>query len=122
MPKPSGFAEDQKPFDAASTVPTPVGPVRLKIGEAGRIVIPADMREAMMVGPGDMVTARVVDGELRIISPRAAIRKAQKLVREYIAPGQNLVDELIADRREDARREAEDADAWRKAHDMPPLA
>lgn len=119
MPKPSGFAEDQKPFDAS---PGALTPVRLKIGEAGRIVIPADMRQAMMVGPGDMVTARVVDGELRIISSRAAIRKAQKLVREHIAPGQNLVDELIAERREEARHDAEEADAWRRTRGLPPLA
>ena len=120
MPK-VGFAEEQQPFDHESPGLDSVSHVRLKIDGAGRIVIPAEMRAAMMVRPGDTVTAEVVDGEFRIVSPRVAIRQAQELARKLIPPGVNLVDELIADRRAEARREAEAADAWRKSHGLPPL-
>jgi hypothetical protein len=81
------------------------------------------MRAAMMVKPGDMVAARVVDGEFRIVSPEAALRRFQEVGRKWREknPGIDLVEELIADRREEARREAEEADEWRKAHGLPPL-
>ena len=59
-----GFSESrQSEYDAAETGLVSVERVRLKIDKAGRIVIPAEMRAAMLVKPGDTVTARVVDGE-----------------------------------------------------------
>ncbi len=32
-----------------------------------------------------------------------------------------MVEELIKDRREEARKEAEEADEWRRARGLPPL-
>jgi AbrB family looped-hinge helix DNA binding protein len=121
MPGPKGFAEEPQTFENAPTGLASVGYARLKIGEAGRIVIPAEMRAAMMVKPGDTVTAEVVEGEFRIVSPAVAIRRAQNLARKILPADVSWVDELIADRREEARREAEEADEWRKAHGLPPL-
>lgn len=116
-----GFSEEsQHPFEESSELQS-VARARLKIDGAGRIVIPAEMRAAMLVKPGDTVTARVENGEFRITSPDVAVRRAQDLARKLIPDGVSLVDELIADRREEARREAEEADAWRKAHGLPPL-
>ena len=80
---------------------------RLQVGAGGRIVIPADMRAAMGVSEGDMMLARVVDGEFRLLSQEAAIRKVQALVRQHVPEGVSLVDELIADRRAEARQETE---------------
>lgn len=119
MPGKSGFAEESRTFEADQLQSVPYA--RLKIDSAGRIVIPAEMRAAMMVKPGDMVTAEVVEGEFRIVSPDVAVKRAQKLARKLLPPGVSLVDELIAERRAEARREAEEADAWRKAHGLPPL-
>jgi AbrB family looped-hinge helix DNA binding protein len=121
MPARKGFAEESQPFEHNDSGLQSVDYTRLKIDSAGRIVIPAEMRAAMMVKPGDTVTARVVDGEFRIVSPEASLRRVQAIARKIIPPGVSLVDELIADRREEARREAEEADEWRKAHGMPPL-
>lgn len=116
-----GFSETPQPeFDAGDGLRS-VRYTRLKIDNAGRIVIPAEMRAAMMVKPGDMVTAQVTNGEFRIVSPHVALLRAQAIVRKVVPPDVSLVDELIADRREEARREAEEADAWRKAHGLPPL-
>ena len=38
----------------------------------------------MQVKDGDRLMARVVDGELRLITPEMGVRKAQKMVRETI--------------------------------------
>ena len=119
-----GFSESrQSEYDAAETGLVSVERVRLKIDKAGRIVIPAEMRAAMLVQPGDTVTARVVDGEFRIVSPRAARRRFREATREWREqnPDVDPVAELIADRRAEARQEAEEADAWRAAHGLPPL-
>ena len=123
MANSKGFAEEPQSFEAPPSNLASVAHTRLKIGEAGRIVIPAEMRAAMMVKPGDTVTARVVDGEFRIVSPEIALKRFQAVGREFKArnPGVDLVEELIADRREEARREAEEADQWRKEHGLPPL-
>lgn len=78
---------------------------QIQIGAGGRIVIPSEMRAAMGVSEGDLLHARVVDGELRLLSQHAAIRRAQELVRQYIPEGISLVDELIEERRSEAQRE-----------------
>jgi bifunctional DNA-binding transcriptional regulator/antitoxin component of YhaV-PrlF toxin-antitoxin module len=80
---------------------------RVQIGAGGRVVIPSEMRAIMGVSEGDMLLAQMVDGELRLLSQDAAIRKAQAIVRQYVPEGVSLVDELIADRREEARQEVE---------------
>lgn len=117
---PGGFAKEPQMALDGPVAPS-VSFVRLKIGEGGRIVIPAEMRTAMLVKPGDTVTARVVDGEFRIISPGVALRRVQAFARTTIKPGRSVVDELIAERREEARRETEAANAWRKERGLPPL-
>ncbi len=94
----------QSPDDAApSTVR-----VQLRIGDGGRVVIPADMRAAMGVKPGDTLIARVIDGELSLMSQSAAVRRAQRLVRRFVPEGVSLVDELLAERRAEAIRETRD--------------
>jgi hypothetical protein len=45
------------------------------------------------------------ESDLRVLTPQEAIRRAQVLVRKYVPEGRLLSDELIADRREEARRE-----------------
>ena len=97
--------------------------MRLKVDKAGRVVIPAEMRAAMLVEPGNTVTAKVVDGEFRIVSPAVAMRRFREATREWRErnPDVDPVAELISDRREEARREAEEADAWRNARGLPPL-
>ena len=78
---------------------------RLKIGPGGRVVIPAEFRRAMEVEEGDVVTAILEDGELRLIGINVAVRKAQAWVRKYVPEGVSLVDELIEERRREAEEE-----------------
>jgi bifunctional DNA-binding transcriptional regulator/antitoxin component of YhaV-PrlF toxin-antitoxin module len=121
--KPEGFAETQRPYEKERDDPKTVGHTRLKIDQAGRLVIPAHMRAAMLVKPGDTVTAEVIDGEFRIVSPGVALRRVQAFAREFRASNRDtsVVDELIAERRAEARRELEEANEWRAAHGLPPL-
>jgi AbrB family looped-hinge helix DNA binding protein len=93
----------------ASTVTKSTG-AKAKINQNGRIVIPAAIREELGVAPGDTLLMDVVDGVLRIESYPARIRRIQREIAQFIPPGVSLADELIAERREEARREQEELD------------
>ncbi|MFZ1680848.1 MAG: AbrB/MazE/SpoVT family DNA-binding domain-containing protein [Rhizobiaceae bacterium] len=109
-PPKAGFAETPQP-EYKSTRDELLRPVpkreKVKLGEAGRFVIPAAMREAMGVKPGDTLVMHVEDGELRVIGRDAAIRRAQAMFRAVVPPDVSIVDEFLADRREDQRRSDE---------------
>jgi AbrB family looped-hinge helix DNA binding protein len=77
----------------------------VKVGEKGRIVIPAEIRDAMGISVGDRVEMRLEDYELRVSTRRARIRRAQEWARKAIPPGVSLADELSAERREAAKHE-----------------
>ena len=79
-----------------------------KLDAGGRIVIPAPMRKAMKLEPGDDVQVALVEGELRIVGRDAAVARAQALVRKYIPGDTRLSDQLIAERRAEAAREDEE--------------
>ncbi len=76
-----------------------------RVNENGRVVIPASYRKALGIKAGDQVILRMEDDELRITTMKRRIERVQRLVRRYVKPGTFLVDELIAERREAAKRE-----------------
>ena len=78
---------------------------RVQVGEKGRIVIPAEMREALGIDEGDKVILEVENHELRISTIRGRIRRAQERAAKYVKPGTLVSDELSAERREAARHE-----------------
>jgi len=78
---------------------------RTLVGAKGRIVIPAEMREALGIAVGDSVVFRVKDDELRISTIRGRIRRAQRNVRHLVPPGTLVSDELSAERCEAAKNE-----------------
>lgn len=69
------------------------------------MVIPSEYRKAMGLSIGDEVVIRLEKGELRLKSLRESVKSAQALVRSYIGKNRSLVDELIAERRSEAKRE-----------------
>jgi AbrB family looped-hinge helix DNA binding protein len=75
--------------------------MKTKIDGNGRLVIPAAFRKALGLNPGDEVNLILEDGEIRVISARQAIARAQALVRHYIAEGWSLSGELIQERRKE---------------------
>lgn len=77
----------------------------VQVGEKGRVVIPASIREALGIKVGDRLEMEVKDCELRISTRRARIRRAQERARQYVKPGTLVSEELSAQRREAARHE-----------------
>jgi AbrB family looped-hinge helix DNA binding protein len=78
---------------------------RTRLGEKGRIVIPAAMRQALGVDAGGVLDLRLIDGEVRISSIRSRIQRAQALASRYVKPGTLVSEELSAERREAAKHE-----------------
>lgn len=77
----------------------------IALGDRGRLVLPARLRRRLDLKPGDRLIVTVDDsGGFRVVSAREQARKLRGLYRD-LAPGRSLVDELIAERREEARRE-----------------
>jgi bifunctional DNA-binding transcriptional regulator/antitoxin component of YhaV-PrlF toxin-antitoxin module len=69
------------------------------------VVIPARVRKDLGVeSGGEILLERQKDG-YRLTTRRQRIKEAQETIRRYIKPGVSLVDELIAERREAAKRE-----------------
>ena len=80
-----------------------------KVDSAGRVLIPAPLREKLGVQPG--ATVSITEGRAgRIVleSRMAAVREAQEYFCAIAPPTQVWSDELIAERRVEARREIED--------------
>jgi antitoxin PrlF len=78
---------------------------RTRVNENGRVVIPVSIRKALGINVGDEVVLRIEDNELRILTLKQRIERAKRLVRQHVKPGTSLVDELIAERRQAAKRE-----------------
>jgi len=79
--------------------------VRQRINENGRVVIPASFRKALGLKAGDEVVLRIEDDELRISTQQNRVRRAQRRAQQYLRRGTSVVDELLAERREAAKRE-----------------
>lgn len=75
---------------------------KVRMGNNGRLVIPAEYRKKLRLEPGADLLLRVEGDELRLMTTAAAIKQAQSLVRSYVPEGVSLVDELIAERRDEA--------------------
>jgi AbrB family looped-hinge helix DNA binding protein len=77
----------------------------VRIGKQGRVVIPASLREEMGLQPGDKLSAQVEEGRLVLEHRADALSRLQRRFR-HVAGDRSLVDELIAERRAAAAREA----------------
>lgn len=100
---PKGSAEEtQKPCSSKireELLRKPPRFERLRVGDGGRVVIPAAMREEMSIKPGDDLVAHVEDGVLHLISFEENLRRIQDEVSKYKKPGESVVDEFLAERR-----------------------
>lgn len=74
----------------------------VSLGKNGRIVIPAPLRRALGIQPGDELVLTAGEGELRITTRTHAIARAQEIVRAHAGLAGSLVDELIEERRSEA--------------------
>jgi AbrB family looped-hinge helix DNA binding protein len=75
------------------------------IGERGRLVLPASVRSALGLKPGTrMLLSTEDDGSLRL-RPYRAVADESRGVFADLAEGSSLVDELLAERRAEAKQE-----------------
>jgi AbrB family looped-hinge helix DNA binding protein len=79
--------------------------VRARINESGRVVLPKELRESMGIEPGDVLFFSSDGKTVKVETQKQRIRRAQEHIRQYVDPSRSLVDELIAERREEFRKE-----------------
>jgi len=75
-----------------------------RVGKAGRLVIPVEMREALGLKPGTEVVLRVDEEGLHLETRQQAVARAQALVRRHVPASRKLVRELLQERRRESRR------------------
>jgi AbrB family looped-hinge helix DNA binding protein len=78
---------------------------KVRVDNDGRIDLPAVVRAALSLKEGDILFARLDDGEIHLLTPKAAMLRAQAIVRKFVPEGVSLVDELLEDRRREVERE-----------------
>ena len=67
-------------------------------------MIPSEIRRQLEIGPGDFLIAFVEDGRL-VLEKRESVLQRLRRRFEHIPAGVSLADELIAQRRNESRRE-----------------
>lgn len=77
----------------------------VQVGAQGRIVIPASLRKALKLEPGDRLVARTVDESL-VLERRETVEKRLRERFRRVPADVRLAEELIAERRAEAAREA----------------
>ena len=80
----------------------------LRLGPGGRVVIPADMREAMGLKQGDALIAKLSGSELTLVTLMGMVNGLQAITNRRVPANVSLVDEFIAEKRADAAREEQD--------------
>jgi AbrB family looped-hinge helix DNA binding protein len=82
---------------------------KARVDSTGRVLIPAEVRKRLGMKPGATVT--ITEGPLGriVLEPALALLREAQEYFQSIAPASVLwSDELIAERRKEARREVED--------------
>lgn len=79
--------------------------MEITLGPQGRVVVPAPLRRELGLEAGSVLIARAEEGRL-VLEPRAAVLARLRRRFAAIPDGVSLADELVAERREAARRES----------------
>ncbi|MBM3557253.1 MAG: AbrB/MazE/SpoVT family DNA-binding domain-containing protein [Alphaproteobacteria bacterium] len=79
--------------------------IRAKLGAQGRVVIPASVRAAVGLKPGDEILISVEDEGVRIATVLANLRRAQAIARPFRPKRGSAVDQFLASRRREALAE-----------------
>ncbi|EZP49327.1 AbrB/MazE/SpoVT family DNA-binding domain-containing protein [Sphingomonas sp. RIT328] len=83
-----------------------------RVSDGGTVVIPADIRRELGIRQGDWLTVdRNDDGAIVLKTHDQVQREVEQVfraMRDKALPGGSVVDELIAERRAEAQREAKE--------------
>ncbi|HVV94391.1 MAG TPA: AbrB/MazE/SpoVT family DNA-binding domain-containing protein [Hyphomicrobiales bacterium] len=77
----------------------------IDLGPQGVLRLPATLLESAGIREGAKVHVRLNGDAIEILSPRAALKRAHDLVRGAMPVGISLVNDLIKERRREAKRE-----------------
>jgi AbrB family looped-hinge helix DNA binding protein len=76
------------------------------MADRGRLVLPADVRERLKIREGDRIAISIEpDGALTLLTHEVALDRLQGMYEHLAKPGRLASDELIAERRREARME-----------------
>ena len=75
------------------------------MAENGRLVVPAPLRQQLGLAKGGKLVASVRDGALVLETYENAMERVRRLAQSYLGSGGSVVDELLAERREEAAKE-----------------
>jgi bifunctional DNA-binding transcriptional regulator/antitoxin component of YhaV-PrlF toxin-antitoxin module len=81
-----------------------------RIDRAGRILVPVEFRRELGFTENSDLVSRVADGEPCVHTREMAIPRARERLERLKKPGESVVHEFPAERREEARRELEEMD------------
>ncbi len=98
----AGVPSTKSAIDAASIAHQSGSTLKVRIGAGGQFGLSDEVLRAAGLCEGDALFVHAEDGEVHLLSPRAAMLKAQALVRKIVPEGVSLVDELIEQRRREA--------------------
>jgi bifunctional DNA-binding transcriptional regulator/antitoxin component of YhaV-PrlF toxin-antitoxin module len=79
----------------------------VRLGGRGRLVLPAQLRRIAGLHEGDELLVVYSGGILRLVDRRALARAGRGMFAS-VAPDRDLIGELLAERRDEARRETHD--------------
>jgi bifunctional DNA-binding transcriptional regulator/antitoxin component of YhaV-PrlF toxin-antitoxin module len=82
--------------------------VAVKVSASGRLHLPSEVRKALgLKGPGHVVIT-VADGQATLTTMAENLARIRALARPYAPKDRLASEQLIAERREEAKREAAD--------------
>jgi AbrB family looped-hinge helix DNA binding protein len=81
---------------------------RAKLNDEYRLVIPAACRRRLGLQPGQEMLLQISDQGLLLYTHDQAVKRLQDWCSTHIPPGVSLGDELIAERRAEAAKEADE--------------
>ena len=89
------------------------GVYHVTVTDRGRLVLPAEIRERLKIQDGDRVSLTLEkDGSLVLQTRDVAIRRLRGMFKHLAKPGRHASDELIAERRREARMEDRKFREW----------
>ena len=103
------YGETLPPYE-----PIPETPVfHVNVADRGRIVLPAEIREKLRIRDGDRVALILEDdGTVSLKTQDVAINNLRGMFKHLAKPGRRASDELIAERRREAKRDERKFREW----------
>jgi len=114
--RPSAARETAPAYGAPA--PAEAAPIfQLTVGERGRLVLPAEVREKLKIAAGDHIALILErDGTMSLKTRDVAIRSLRGMFKHLAIPGKLASDELIAERRREAKMEERKSRAFLRRH------